>query len=143
MHFLMNKFFMPYCLYIRVLTFYFVSDSSEVIKLLFFFHFHQSSPFFSNFQIFAILIIFLDRMDGLLLKYDMKIFIFFIFRKFQISAIFPSNIQILAILTIFLTQKDGLLLKYDMRILFSGNFSGFGIFSGFSFNLQISAIWIH
>ena len=51
-------------------SFYFVSDSSEVINLLFF---PFSSPFFSNLQISAILMIFLSRMDGLLLKYDMVI----------------------------------------------------------------------
>ena len=51
--------------------FYFVSDSSEVLKLLFFFSF--SSPFFLNRQISGILMIFLSRIDGLLLKYEMMI----------------------------------------------------------------------
>ena len=51
--------------------FYFVSDSSEVINLLFF-----SLGFFSIFQISVILTIVLDRMFGLLIKNDMMEFIF-------------------------------------------------------------------
>ena len=54
-----------------LIVFYFVSDSSEVIDLLFFFFFSHSSPYFSNFHISAILLIFLDIIDCLLLKYEM------------------------------------------------------------------------
>ena len=85
-------------------SFYFVSDSSEVINLLFF---PFSSPFFSNLQISAILMIFLSRMDdGLLLKYDMMILYsrnlsgFRFFRFFRIS----WNLQIFYFFYSFFTD---------------------------------------
>ena len=41
---------------------------------IFLFIFSLSSPFFSNIQIFAVLSVFLHRIDGIILKFDMMIF---------------------------------------------------------------------
>ena len=122
-------------------AFYFVSDSSEVINLLFF---SLLPGFFSNLQISAFLTIFLDRMISLLLKYNMIIFFSVIypvsgfFRFFSVISGFYSNLQISSFLSIFLERMISIFLKYDM-ILFYLLSGFFRFFSGFYSNLQISA----
>ena len=92
----LNLFFRPH--------FYFVSDSSEVIDLLSFFS--HSSPFFSNLQNSAILLIFLYRTDGSLLKYDMMILLFWNLSGFRIFSGFfkflPDFFKIFSVLTMFI-----------------------------------------
>ena len=106
--------------------FYFVSDSSEVMNLLFFF-----TRFFSNFHIPAVLTIFLHRKDDLLLKYDMMIFhpgnypvsgyFYRIFLDFFKSSNFESFAR-------FLQAIDYEFLKYDMIVVFSCNLYDLRIF---------------
>ena len=115
--------------------FYFVSDSSEVIKLLFFFSF--SSPFFSNLHISTILIIFLNRLDSLLLKlwYDIMIFIFRKFSRFpDFFRIFPDFLQIFRFRQFWSYSLTDWIVYFSKMIWwfsFSGNFPGFRIFSGY------------
>ena len=52
--------------------------------------FSHSSPFFSNLQISAILLLFLNRMDGLLSKYDMMILFSEFLSGFRISCGFSG-----------------------------------------------------
>ena len=117
-----------------------MSDSPKVIDSLFF----NSSPIFSNPQISPILLVFLDRIDVLLLKYDMMIS-FSVnlsgFRIFMDFSGFPRFFQIFSVLTIFLYRRFSLLERYDMMISLPGNLSSFWIFSRFIrnfFNFQTS-----
>ena len=83
-----------------------------------------------------VLTIFLHRIDGLLLKYEMIIFLSGILSGFRIFFGFFSNFEISMVLTIFLHRIDGSLLKYDMIIFLSGFFSNFQ-------NSMASAIFLH
>ena len=91
-----------------------------------------------------VLTIFLQRIDGLHLKYDRIIFLSGISSGFRIILDYSglsSNLQISLVLTIFLYRI--LPIKYDMIIIFSGTSSGFRIypnlsdFSGFSWFFRI------
>ena len=100
---------------LRCLHFYFVSYSSEVIDLLFFFF----TPIFSNLHILVFLTIFLHSMYDLHLKYDMMIFFSGNLSGFWIFSGFFRIFLKFSDLTISLVIMDSLLLKFTMMTLFS------------------------
>ena len=119
----------------KLIYFYSVSDTSEVMNLL---SFSLLPGFFSNLEISAFLTIFLHKMISLLLKYDMMIFFWNVFRfpNFSGFRIFPGyfpdfNLQIFSVFNH---------ICYDIYFGYLYGFKIFPVFSGFHSNLQISLI---
>ena len=117
---------MPFHILCDCNDFYFVSEAPNFKNLFFFFDLLKSSVsmFFT---------IFFHRIDGLLLKHDMIIFLSSFRIFFRIFPDFPQCFE--RFLTIFLLRIDGLILKYDIITLFYVTLSNFCIF--FCIFLQI------
>ena len=88
--------------------------------------------FFPDFPDFHQIFRFLQRMDNLLLSYDM---ILLFLKSYPVSGFSPDFSRIFFKssdfdgLTIFLQIIDILFIKYDVMVFFPGNLSGFRIFS--------------